>query len=180
MSNANTIPEFLGIIVATIIIASVVGVGISMAYEEASKTIKSKLNTNARSIPSSKTGQQPNNEMFKEQKKIIKPRVIIEEDTSEEDSTYTSGMKETLRPLYVEKMFNLAVEECHNIINKGHRVGDTELAFIVKTRSNMFKEHLIENKDQIAMTKKEINDFIDEVSIAVSNKFIDMNLNKKL
>lgn len=68
MSKANTIPEFLGILAGIIVVGSIVGVIITMAFEEANKAVKNKLQTNPNLIPSQKTSQKAFTEILQHSK----------------------------------------------------------------------------------------------------------------
>lgn len=180
MSKANTIPEFLGILVGTIAVFSVGGVIISMAFEGATKTIKNKLRVNS-DRKTNHISLTDTVEISKNlEEKIIqeKPIKMVEDDLEELEPSYSVGMKETLRPLVTQKMFDLAVEECHNVLKKGSKLGDMELALIIKNKSNMFKEQLIQSKDEINMRKKDINNLVDDISVVVIKRIIDMTNNK--
>lgn len=81
MSNPNTIPEFLGIIVGTIVVGSVVGVIITMAFEGVTKNIKNKLQTNPYLILSQKTSQKAFAEIPKTKVDIfVKDTNLIQQD----------------------------------------------------------------------------------------------------
>ena len=115
-------------------------------------------------------------------KNAVECIIDFEDDDDDDDnaSNFSIRMKETLRPQLTQRMFDLAVEECNNILKRGNKLGEMELALVIKNKSNMFKEDLIEKKDEICMIKKDINDLLDEISVTVTNRIIDFTKNKKI
>lgn len=163
MSEPNTIPEFLGIIVGTIVVMSIVGVVITMAFEGATTSIKNKKHTIPRVTPSPET-----------QQKIYDERLRL----SEMIGRYTlpekpNVMINRMKPILVEKMYNLAVERHRKSPLKGTPLEGMAILEIMNETSDIFKKELILKKREISMSDNDIKNLIDETYKIVYNKFFN-------